>query len=117
MTLDDGSYCFWLHNVDASGRECREMTASFPAADVESVKESGNPVSDTAVIRRVVDVIVVCIVEKAKADGQPLSEEQAEHQHRAWTVRFREVFAAVRAGGSAIRELLTTARLFQNLLD
>ena len=116
MTLVDGSYCFWLHNVDGSGQESREMTASFRAADVESIKESAYPVSDAAVIRRVVDVLVVCIVEKAKADGEPISGEQAENERKAWTARFREVFAAVRAGGSAIRELLTTASLFDKLL-
>ena len=119
VTKDNDTYHFWLHNIDASGEVVREMTASFPVADVHAVKESHSPVpavSDTAVIRRVVDVIIVYVVEKAKADGEPLSEEQEKQAHRDWTAKFKKVFAAARGGSNAVREFLATANQVLNML-
>ena len=116
MTIEDANHCFWLHSMDASGNEIREMTASFPVADVESVRESNAPVSDAAVIRRVVEVIVVFIVEKAKMDGEPLSEEEEKREHTEWTDKLKKVFGAVRAGGSVVRELLATGNQIWTLL-
>lgn len=116
MTIEDGIYRFWLHNVSATGEENQEMTASFPINAVESVTESGHPVSDAAVIHRFVDVIIVYIVEQAKAGGEPLSEEQKEQERQEWTKKFKKVFAAARAGNNAVREFLATASQALNLL-
>lgn len=119
MTIEDGTYRFWLHNVDVSEdvpRFTREMTASFPVAVVESVKESGYRVSDAAVIHRVVDVIVVYVVEKAKADGEPLSEEQEKEARREWTDKLRELFATASAGSKAVRDVLAAANQWSNLI-
>ena len=119
MTIEDGTYRFWLHNVGVSEnaiRITREMTASFPVAAVESVTESGYRVSDAAAIRRVVDVIVVYVVEKAKAEGAPLSEEQVKKTRREWTAKFKELFATASAGSKAVRDFLTAANEWSNLI-
>ena len=119
MTIDDDTYWFWLHNVDVSDsvpRITREMRASFPVAAVESVKETGCQVSDAAAIRRVVDVMVVYVVEKAKADGEPLSEYQETEARREWTAKFKELFAAASAGSKAVRDLLAAANDWSNLI-
>ena len=112
MTLDDDTYQFWLHNV-----ESRDLTASFPVAAVESVQESGSPVSDEAVIRRIVEVVIVYVVEKAKADGAPLSEKQQESVRREWTTKFKEWFATASAGSKAVQNFLAAANQMAKLLD
>lgn len=119
MTIEDDTYRFWLHNVDASDnvtRINREMTASFPVAAVESVMETGYRVSDEAAIRRVVDVIVVYVVENAKADGEPLSEEQVKETRRVWTDKLKELFATATAGSKAVRDFLAAANQWLNLI-
>lgn len=119
VTKDSDTYQFWLHNIGASGEVVREMTASFPIADVHAVKQSRFPfpaVSDEAVIHRVVDVIIVYIVEKAKAEGEPLSEEEEKQARKEWAEKFRKVFATANAGSKAVREFLATANQFFNLL-
>ena len=109
MTTEGGNYCFWVTR-GATNRAVWEQVAAFPEGQVLSAIKSslGTTPTDDQVIERVVEVFIICVVEKARADGTPLTDEQVKKEKQTMTTKLKEIFDATKSGVEAVKVLLDT---------